>query len=168
MAVTAARAPRQTVTAMRALASLDARPLFWALYMARPALLKLFSAMAACRLRLVLVCEEIVCPVSMHVGVGNARAESLTQPAARVHTHLHVRVARGYLQRGHLQVEQAAAEGECLGSLGARRILELLAEAVRVAQGAHAQHGAPGGAQLRGRRRRRRQCAPDGRRRVEC
>ena len=54
-ACAAASSPRPMVTAMRMLASEPPRPLFLELYSARPAELKLLSAMAACRLRLVVV-----------------------------------------------------------------------------------------------------------------
>ena len=63
--------------------------------------------------------------------------------------HLHVGVAGSHLEGGHLQVEQAAAQGEALAGLAALVVGELLLhEALGVHDGAHTQEGAPRGAQL--------------------
>jgi hypothetical protein len=87
--------------------------------------------------------------------VPHARAARDAQCCQAEGTCLHVGVAGGDLQGGHLEIEQAAAQRQGLGALGGTvgrqgRLVELLLdEALGVGQRLDAQEGAPRGTELR-------------------
>lgn len=86
----------------------------------------------------------------------HARAARNAQCCQAEGTCLHVGVAGGDLQGGHLEVEQTAAQRQGLGALGGtagrqRLGVELLLdEGLGVGQRLDAQEGAPRGTELRG------------------